>query len=332
MALIYVGSYGSGIRCYRQDLATGDLVQVHDQVEVTDPSFLAWHPSREYLFAVCEKSDGKLAALRVAEDGSLTLLNSEPTGGDSPCHVAVDPTGEFAVVANYMSGSVSVHPVRDGRVGPRSDLVRHQGSGPVEDRQEGPHAHMVSFTRYPQMVLVTDLGTDQIFTYRLEPGGTLTQMGVASMTPGTGPRHMAHHENGQLFVTGELDTMVDICELRASGALVRSVERHPALVEKPDVENLPSHVECHGKHVFVANRGANCLSVFETGPWRPVKDVPTGGDWPRHFAIANGFVYVANQNSGDIALSRLDADGVPGEFKVIAQVPGASCVLPVQSA
>ena len=67
MALIYVGSYGSGIRCYQQDLATGDLVQVHDQVEVTDPSFLAWHPSKEYLFAVCEKSDGKLAALRVAE-------------------------------------------------------------------------------------------------------------------------------------------------------------------------------------------------------------------------------------------------------------------------
>ncbi|WP_020518744.1 lactonase family protein [Catelliglobosispora koreensis] len=330
VALIYVGSYGSGIRCFRQNLDTGELTVAHPPLDVADPSFLAWHPSGAYLYAVCERDPGRIAAVAVAEDGSLTLLNTEPTGGTSPCHLAIDAEGEFAVVANYSSGSVSVHPVRAGQVGARTDLVQHTGTGPNAERQEGPHAHMVSFTKYPRMVLVTDLGTDQIMTYRLEPEGTLTQMGSAAMTPGSGPRHMAHHESGRLYIDGELDTMVDICEVRASGAMIRSVERHSAMVGEVPSGNLPSHLELHGKHLYVANRGANCISVFETDPWRPVIDVPTGGDWPRHFAIANGFMYVANQNSGDIAVSRLDG-GVPGGFQFAAEVPGASCVLPVQS-
>lgn len=327
---MYLGSYGSGIHCVRQDPATGELSEQHVPVDIANPSFLAWHPSKSYLYAVCEEADtGSIAALAVGEDGALTRLNVEPTGGKSPCHLAIDPTGQFAVVANYVDGTVSVHRInRNGTVKPHSELLRHKGSGPNPDRQAGPHAHMVAFTRYPGIVLVTDLGTDQVLTYRLNPPGKLSPVHTAGMSAGSGPRHMALHPDGPIYITGELDSSVMVCEIRA-GALVREIAKHDSMVEKPDPANFPSHIECSDRFVYVANRGADCISVFEADPWRPVADVPTGGRWPRHFALIGDFLYVANQNSGTVTVSRVDgATDVPGPFRVVAEVPGVSCVLP----
>lgn len=329
VSLLYAGSYGSGIHCLRQDPATGDLTREHAPVEITDPSFLAWHPSKAHMYAVCE-SPGSVAALAAGPDGALTVLNSQPTGGTSPCHLAVDPSGRFVVAANYGDGTVSVHPIdADGGVEPCTDLVRHKGSGPRQDRQEGPHAHMVTFTRYPQLCLVTDLGTDQVMTYRLEPPGRLSLVHAAGLTPGSGPRHIASHPDGSIYVNGELDWSVEVCELGAD-ALVRPVARHSAMVGTTDAVNYPSHIECSadGRFVYSANRGADCVSVFAARPWQPIADVPTAGKWPRHFALVGDFLYAANQHSDSITVSRVDAaTGVPGPFRVAAEVPGASCVL-----
>ena len=61
----------------------------------------------------------------VSRPGSL---GSAPTGGDYPCHLSVDPTGEFVVSANYGSGSLSVHPVQpDGSLGPTVGSGAAQG-------------------------------------------------------------------------------------------------------------------------------------------------------------------------------------------------------------
>jgi 6-phosphogluconolactonase len=321
---LYIGSYGSGVRCFDSDAQTGDLSLV-SAADVPDPSFLAWHPSREFMYAACEGT-ASITALRVLEDGSLTVLNAEPTGGASPCHVAVDPEGRVVVAANYADGKVSVHPLLDdGSVGAVAQVIQHEGSGPNAGRQAGPHAHMASFSPYPRTFLVTDLGTDSVITYRLDDEGKASVVHTASLTPGSGPRHIAFGPNGSLYLSCELDSTVDTGEIRA-GSLVRSVQRHPATVGAPSAENFPSHLEVRDGFVYVANRGANCVSVFRASPWQPVQDVPCGGDWPRHFAIAGPWLYVANQNSGTITASYVD-NGVPGEFRVVAEVPGASCVL-----
>src|SRR5690606_40186779 len=103
---------------------------------------------------------------------------------------------------------------------------RHAGTGPVADRQEGPHAHFVApFAHLGAAddgsgdVLVVDLGTDEL--RRHDPGapdGTAPRV-VATFPPGTGPRPLAALPSGPLVVVGEPDP----------AALA------PATVDRPDL-------------------------------------------------------------------------------------------------
>ena len=75
---------------------------------------------------------GITAYARDPRTGPLTRLNAGATGGESPCHVALDRTGRFVLTANYGAstpGSVTVYRLEpDGRLGERTDHVRHAGS------------------------------------------------------------------------------------------------------------------------------------------------------------------------------------------------------------
>src|SRR5690242_13615024 len=81
---VYIGTYTSGgksegIYLLNLDLATGELSKVSATSNVKDPSFLAIHPSRKFLYAVCEvnevngKPGGGVSALAIdAKTGGLT--------------------------------------------------------------------------------------------------------------------------------------------------------------------------------------------------------------------------------------------------------------------
>jgi 6-phosphogluconolactonase (cycloisomerase 2 family) len=72
-----------------------------------------------------------------------------------------------------------------------------------------------------------------------------------------------------------------------------------------------------GRHAYVGVRGSNRVSVLEVeaggAALRPVADVPSGGNWPRHHLVRDGLLHVAHERSGDIVTFRLDAvSGLPG--------------------
>jgi 6-phosphogluconolactonase len=333
--LIYVGAYTpagrGGIGCFRQDPETGALGEVHPAVPATDPSFVAWSTAGDFLYAVSESAGDVLAFART-DGGRLTSLSVEWTGGADPCHLTVDPSGRFLVTANYGDGTVSVHPLeRDGSLGARRDLVTFRGSGPVAERQTGPHAHMIAYRPAGGSFLVTDLGTDTIHEYALSPDGTLRPISATALTPGTGPRHLAFHPTAALaYVSGELDSTVVICEVLAEG--LRPLGRVPATVDGYDGVNYPSHIEVSGdgRFVYVANRGADRISAYavDGDSLRPLSDTPTGGKWPRHFAIIGNFLYAANQDSATITALRIDPQtGGLGEATVAARFPSPTCIL-----
>src|SRR5262245_49454485 len=126
---VYVGTYTSGeskgIYRLRLDLASGGLSLEGEPTQTVNPSFLAFHPSGRFLYAVNETGDarrdasGGVSAFAIdAKTGSLTLLNRQPSGGPAPCHLSVDKAGRHLLVANYWDGSVSVLPIgSDGRLG-----------------------------------------------------------------------------------------------------------------------------------------------------------------------------------------------------------------------
>src|SRR5437667_7969752 len=99
--LVYVGTYtggkSKGIYVARFDSASGRLGAPELAAETVSPSFLAIHPNQRFLYAANETGDfagkksGAVSAFVLdSHSGKLTPLNQQPSGGDGPCHVAVD--------------------------------------------------------------------------------------------------------------------------------------------------------------------------------------------------------------------------------------------------
>src|SRR5262249_40878360 len=137
---VYVGTYtgkdSKGIYRLELDPATGKLTGPELAGETANPSFLAIHPNRRFLYAVGEVGDfngkktGAVSAFAIdPKTGNLTLLNKESSGGAGPCHLVVDKAGKHVLAANYTGGSACVLPIRDdGKLGEATAFVQHRGT------------------------------------------------------------------------------------------------------------------------------------------------------------------------------------------------------------
>ena len=97
-----VGTYDSpkseDVYVYRFNSRDGTAQEI-SHVKSSNPSFVAVSPDGRFVYAVHETApqDGKggeIAAFTFnKQNGTLTLINTQPSGGDHPCHVEVDKTG-----------------------------------------------------------------------------------------------------------------------------------------------------------------------------------------------------------------------------------------------
>jgi 6-phosphogluconolactonase (cycloisomerase 2 family) len=332
--LVYVGSYGSGIAIYgRED----DRLTLIDRVDSPDPSFLVADLSRGALFACNELTANAVSSFVIEPDGRLRPLSTQPTGGTLPCHLMLHPAG-YLMTANYGSGSVSVHPVLpDGTLGERVALVEHHGRGADPQRQAGPHAHEVKLASGE--VVVVDLGMDRLIGYRFDAGtGELARAvdPFARSRPGAGPRHAVAHPSGRWYVANELDSTVSVFEPDFELRELHLTASLPATLSTPKEPNFPAGIALSAdtRHLYVSNRGANTITTFgidDAGALHGLDESPTGGVWPRHFAIVDDLLMVANEQSGQVTGLRLDpATGVPQPLGVLVETGTPTCVLPLR--
>ncbi|AVT38766.1 lactonase family protein [Plantactinospora sp. BB1] len=336
--IVYIGCYtaqsggrGTGIVAARRDARTGGLDPLGVVAGTPSPSFLARHPRLPVLYAVNELPEGTVSAWTIHPDGALTPLGVRSTGGAEPCHLAVDPGGEFLFVANYGSGSVAVLPLDPtGAPGDRTDLVRHDGAGPVPERQAGPHAHMVSPDPAGTGLLAVDLGTDTLYRYDRDPQGRLHATARYPTRPGTGPRHLARHPDGRrCYLAGELDASVTAYASDGTDRLVErgrvEASRRPGHVQPSEIAVGPD-----GRFLYLANRGVGTVSVFALDDALPrhLAEVPGGGEWPRHLALLGGHLYVAQERADAVLVFAVDPDsGIPAASPTEVAVPSPTCVL-----
>jgi len=233
---VYVGTYtrsgrSEGIYVFGCDPATGRLT-LRSSIPQADPSFLAFDPLRRFLFATSEGLTNEQAAVASyeidASTGDLTWLSRQPAGGGEPCHLCVDPTGRFLLVANHENGSVGIFPIdAQGQLGPASDIRQHTGSGPGPT-QRGPHAHHVTFDPSGERVLVTDKGIDQVVVYRLDTTtGKLISNDPSSgrLHAGAAPRHLAFGRDGRFaYVNGEADMTLAACTYDGQTGALQEVQ------------------------------------------------------------------------------------------------------------
>ena len=334
---LYLGAYtagaggsADGVGVLIHDPVTGEWTSPADDAESTasiaaltsagdapqSPSYLAWHPDGRHFYAVGEVANGRVWAYEADSfGGAPQVIGSAPTGGDFPCHLAVDPTGRYVVSANYGSGSLAVHPVLPGgALGARSDLVQHIGSGPDPNRQSGPHAHMATFVT-DTLVLAVDLGTDGVAAYRLDIAtGRLVPAPVpwSSLPPGFGPRHLVVLPDNFVALAGELSGEIALLRLDPeTGALtLLDIER----ASESAVTSAPSGIAAteNGRFIVIANRGPDTVASFALdhhlggAHLRPVDEIACGGAHPRALTVIGELIYVANQHAGNVTVLRID--------------------------
>jgi 6-phosphogluconolactonase len=338
----YVGSYtrptpeggGSlppvGISILEVDATRGALSFL-DAVPADNPSWLALHPTGRFLYAVNEVDDfggeptGSVVAYALDRaTGGLTFLNEQSSKGLYPAHLTVDPTGRFAVVADY-SGPFVVLPIRDdGGLAPASDVVQNPGSGPDAERQEKSHPHAVVFDPGGQYLVTADLGIDKVQTFRLGASGRLEPVGEASLAPGAGPRHLAFTPDSRfLYVTNELNATVTAFPYDADdgmiGPEIETVSTVPDTFADPK-STAEIAVHPSGRFLYVSNRGADAAaspvadSIVgftidpKSGRLAVIDYFSEGLDYPRQFAIdASGtWLYACNQQGDSIVQFAID--------------------------
>lgn len=317
--LMGVTGQADGILTAGFDGDSGRLGPVSALATTRNPSYLAMPASGGHLYTVNETltfggqpGGGITAYGRDTGTGALTELNSRPSLGPAPCHLALDRTGRFVLAANYGTGAGSVTVYRvtpDGGLGDVTSHIELTGAGPHPQRQASSHPHMIASDPVTGDILVTDLGADTIGGYTLDPAGRLTARpgGRLAAAPGAGPRHLAFHPDGaHLFMVNELDNTVGT--LRRDGAgftLAHRVSTLPAGISGSLAGAI--RVSPSGRHVLVTNRGHDSVAVLRFDPGAPALSpaghAASGGEFPRDLIVTpdGRHVIVACQNGSLLA-------------------------------
>ena len=347
----YVGNYGTGqeggIYFCRLQLITGEMIIRGNISGIDNPSFLSMDASNQYLIAVNEVSEingnsgGSVSSFKIdPENGSLTFINMQSTLGESPCHITIDRTGKFILIANYSGGNIIVFPIlQDCMIGKNVEFIQHKGKSIIPDRQENPHPHSIILSPDNRYTFVPDLGLDKILIYRFDQKtGKLRSSDIPyiSLKPGAGPRHFTFSRDGKFaYVINELDSTVTAFRYYPDKGNLKEIQTITTLPGDFTGTSYCADIHIHPNNLFLygSNRGHNSISTFSIDPSKGKLKLKgfteTLGDFPRNFAIdpSGQYLLVANQRSDNIFSFRIKPETgelTPTGYKI--EIPKPVCI------
>ena len=344
---VYFGTGGPGAKgIYRAtfNADNGKLTPAELAAEIGSPGFLALHPDGDKLYAVAGFPGGPGAvAYRIGKDGALTAINTAPIGDGGGAHIAVHPTGKFALTAQYGGGSVALFPLdATGRLG-AAKLTRHEGGSRVVDkRQDTPHPHYCGFSPDGRFALVPDLGLDGIVIYRIDAAApAITRHGFAPSVRGGGPRHLKFSPDGQfIYLLNELASVVTTYAWDAANGTARQLATVPALSPAAMAKesfNAAAEILVHpgGRCVYSSNRGHDTVTVFRADPATAALEVrqtqPVRGAFPRSINLAPGagWLLAAGADSNTVSVHKVNPQTgeLTYQLKGVINVPAPICIV-----
>jgi len=323
---LYVGTYTNGLKngifAYNFNDQTGRLRDLKIPTESNNPSYLAISPNNKFLYSVNELDDmgpnksGGVSAYQIVGN-KLQLLSQVLTYGANPCHISISPDGKKLVASNYSGGNFSFYNIlSEGSLSEIIQSIHHEGSGPVEDRQEGAHVHSSQFDASGKLLYVADLGIDQLKIYSVGAGVTpltAAPLPYLQLPAGSGPRHFDFSSDGRyIYIINELNSTVVV--FMKYGGDWKNIQTIKTVPKDFKGENLCAdiHLSADGRFVYGSNRGHNSIVVFKrdknSGKLEFVETASVEGNWPRNFAIdpSGRFLLSANQKSNDITIFKID--------------------------
>ncbi|HTE33475.1 MAG TPA: lactonase family protein [Chryseolinea sp.] len=328
--ILYAGTYSvrgsEGIYVYQFDRAKRTLKKIQTVPSLESPTYLTLSPSGKFLYAVnrgkanISDNGGSVSAYAIdRKTGFLSGLNHRSSYGDMPCYISLDRSGKFAFICNYAKGNLVVLPIfEDGLLGIPADAKKYSGSSINSTRQEEPHVHSATFSADNRFVYVCDLGTDKIYVYEFSADSgklTPTPLSEVNVNPGSGPRHLTFHPNGNYaYLAEELTSSVCVFQVnKMTGDLTVMQDTVRALPSDYSGPNASAdiHTDIKGNFLYMSNRGHNSISIFSIAPDGRVVLVGqqlVDGKTPRNFLIESKgeFMFVANQDTDTIITYKIN--------------------------
>ncbi|GAA0328656.1 lactonase family protein [Oceanobacillus oncorhynchi subsp. oncorhynchi] len=334
----YAGTYtrktSQGVYRFTLDTEKGQLSASEVAAELGNPTYLNFNENQDYLYAVAQEDDmGGVNAFRVDKtSGELTPLNGQLVEGNPPCHV--EAAANVVVTGNYHKGDIGLHFTNEDGEVEQGHFTKHEGNGPHE-RQEKPHVHFTGFTPDKNFIVVADLGTDRLVTYKVE-GSSLQEVSTFHAKQGSGPRHITFHPNKPIaYLITELSTEVIVLDYNQETG--EFTEKQTILAKPADFEETNDasavHITSDGKFLYTGNRGHNSIASFKvdenSGELTFLEFTPSGGEWPRDFVLdpTEKFLLASNQHTGNVVLFERDAEtGKLTQTDQVIDVPEVVCV------
>ncbi|WP_437186352.1 lactonase family protein [Planctomicrobium sp. SH668] len=330
---------GRGIHIFEVNRSTGVMTEAGTFDLGTSPSCLEVNSAGTRLYSanetdrVGEKKHGSVNSYSINPvDGSLTLLNSVPSGGAGPTFVSMHPSGKFLFVANYFGGSIAALPIlEDGTLAAATDVQIDEGEiGPTRAVHAPPgsfaisghdrtHAHMIQSDPSGNFVLHIDLGLDTIFVWKFDVNTgkfSPAQHHKFQLPPGDGPRHFSFHSNRKwMYSIQEEGSTVVLFDWNTETGELKARQTISTLPEGFAGSNFCSgiHVSHDGKFVYAGNRLHDCIAIFkvgEDGILTYLEEVWTRGSYPRSFTFdpTGKFLYCCNQRGDHVAAFQVNQE------------------------
>lgn len=328
--LVYFGTYtnalSQGIYVSRLDADTGKLSAPQLAAAVANPCFVNVSPDEKFLYSANStrfngQNFGSISAFALdKKSGQLKFLNEKSSGGNGPCHVSVDASGQVLLAANYNDGSVKTFALNaDGSIGADGSRIQFHGRSANTNRQAAPHAHFISADPSGRFALVCDLGTDKISVYPLQSKTAALdteKVFEISVPSGSGARHLAFSRDGKfIFVVNEMGCSVTTFSWNAG----RMTEIETASLLPTNVllrkEFTAAEIRVHpsGKFIYATLRGHDSVSVLvadeKTGRLNLIQNISAGGKVPRGLGIdpTGRWLLTGNQKSDNAVEFAIDA-------------------------
>lgn len=348
--IVFVSAFNAGqagaIHAYRLDSESGQLKLLQRTTDVENPFFLAISPDQRFLYAIDAQEFGGdeeefVASYAIEPDtGKLRQLNRQSARGTASCYLDVDASGKSVLVANYSSGSVAALPVReDGSLGPTAAFVQHGHGSDASQSQDEAKAHSIVVSPDNRFALAADLGVNKIFSYRLDAAtAKLTAnetQPFAELPPGSGPRHLTFHPNGQrVYVINELNSTVTFFDYETDTGRLTQRQSVSTLPDDFSGQSFTADVKItsDGKFLYGTNRGHDSIAIFriaDDGRLQRIGIEPSLGKGPQNLLISpdGRWLMCANMPGNNLAIFAIDAD--TGALQATAEpisIPMPACI------
>jgi 6-phosphogluconolactonase (cycloisomerase 2 family) len=181
------------------------------------------------------------------------------------------------------------------------------------------------------LIATTDLGFDLVRFWRATATG-LREVQQVVLPLGSGPRHIASHPSGHLYVVTEYSCEVFVLGQDAAGAwrLIGGTPLGAGIMDGDSAAEIA--LSRDAQFVYAAARGSNTIATLRVrgqgDAVAPVALVESGIDWPRHHVVVRDTLLVAGERSSEVVSLTLDErSGVPGRVRYRTPAPSPTCLV-----